>query len=388
MNIPRDDRIIYFDNAATTFPKPQSVIAAAVDCMSNYCGNAGRGSHPVAMRSAEEVYNAREAVASLFGGDPENVVFTLNTTYALNTAIKGVMARGGHILISNMEHNSVLRPIARISEIGRVRYDVFTAYSNRKRLTAKEILSDITSRLRPDTKAIACIHSSNICSYSLPIREIGQFCRRHGLTFILDAAQSAGHLPIDMEKDCIDILCMPAHKGLYSPQGLGIMVLRRGMRLDTLIEGGNGVRSRELTMGDSSPERYEGGTLCLPAIAGLSRGIEFIRQIGLDSIAAHEKRLWHMALERFDSIRRVKVYDTEDAGSVMLFNIDGYSPERVGELLADKGFCLRTGYHCAPLAHASLGSDGIGGVRIGFGIFNTESEVSSLCSAVSEIARS
>lgn len=388
MNYPQDNKLIYFDNAATTFPKPQSVIQATLDCMQNYCGNAGRGSHPIAMRSAEEVYSAREAVASLFGGEADNVVFTLNTTYALNMAIKGIMGRGGHILISNMEHNSVLRPIVRLAQGGKARYDVFTAYSCRKKLTAKEILSDITSRLRSDTKAIACIHSSNICSYSLPIREIGQFCRRHGLIFIVDAAQSAGHMPIDIEKDCIDILCMPAHKGLYSPQGLGIMILRRGLKLDTLIEGGNGVRSLDTSMGDCAPERYEGGTLCLPAIAGLNKGIELVRQIGIDAISAHEKSLWHMTLERLDGIRRVSIYDAEDAGSVMLFNIDGYSPERVGEMLADKGFCLRTGYHCSALAHKALGTEKIGGVRIGFGVFNTEGEVDALCRAIDEIAHS
>ena len=388
MNYPQDNKPIYLDNAATTFPKPQSVIQATLDCMQNYCGNAGRGSHPIAMRSAEEVYNAREAVASLFGGEPENVIFTLNTTYALNMAIKGIMGRGGHILISNMEHNSVLRPIVRLAQGGKARYDVFTAYSCRKKLTAKEILSDITSRLRSDTKAIACIHSSNICSYSLPIREIGQFCRRHGLIFIVDAAQSAGHMPVDVEKDCIDILCMPAHKGLYSPQGLGIMILRRGLKLDTLIEGGNGVRSLDTSMGDCAPERYEGGTLCLPAIAGLCKGVEFVRQLGIANIAAHEKALWNMALEQLDTIRRVKIYDTEDAGSVMLFNIDGYSPERVGEMLSERGFCLRTGYHCSALAHKALGTEKIGGVRIGFGVFNTESEVDALCRAIDEIAHS
>ena len=387
MNNLRDSKIIYFDNAATTFPKPPGVTRAVIDCMESYCGNAGRGSHHLAMRSAEAVYNAREAVASLFSAEPENVVFTLNTTYALNMAIKGVMGRGGHVLISNMEHNSVLRPIARLSQDGRSRYDVFTAYSRHKRLTPKEILSDITSRLRPDTRAIVCIHSSNICSYSLPIREIGQFCRRHGLTFIVDAAQSAGHIPINMEQDCIDILCLPAHKGLYAPQGVGIMILRRGMRIDTLIEGGNGVHSLDLSMGDSAPERYEGGTLCLPAIVGLSRGIEFINQIGLDTIAAHEKKLCQRLLERFDSIRRINVYDSEDAGGVILFNVDGIASDRVGELLSAKGFCLRTGFHCSALAHRSLSTDRIGGVRISFGIFNTENEVDALCSAVSDIAR-
>ena len=387
MNTARDKRIIYFDNAATTFPKPQAVTNEALYCMESYCGNAGRGSHMLAMRSAEAVYNAREAVASLFSAEPENVVFTLNTTYALNMAIKGVCARGGHVLISNMEHNSVLRPIARLAADKKIRYDVFKAYDRQRKLTPKDILADITSRLRSDTKAIVCIHSSNICSYSLPIREIGQFCRRHGILFIVDAAQSAGHLPISIVDDCIDVLCLPAHKGLYSPQGVGIMIMRQGLKIDTLVEGGNGVRSLELGMGDSAPERYEGGTLCLPAIAGLSKGVEFVRQIGIEAIAAHEKKLWIRTFERLSSIRRVKIYDRENAGGVMLFNLEGISPDTLGELLSSKGFCLRTGFHCTSLAHKALGTLDGGGVRIGFGIFNTEQEVDALCNEIAAITR-
>ena len=387
MNTARDKRVIYFDNAATTFPKPQAVTNEVLYCMESYCGNAGRGSHPLAMRSAEAVYNAREAVAALFSAEPENVVFTLNTTYALNMAIKGVSARGGHILISNMEHNSVLRPVSRLAADKKIRYDVFKAYDKHKRLTPKEILSDITSRLRSDTRAIVCIHSSNICSYSLPIREIGQFCRRHGILFIVDAAQSAGHLPISMIDDCIDVLCLPAHKGLYSPQGVGIMILRTGLRIDTLIEGGNGVRSLELGMGDGAPERYEGGTLCLPAIAGLYRGVEFVKQIGIETIAAHEKKLWMRTFERLSSIRRARIYDSQDAGGVMLFNLEGISPDTLGELLSAKGFCLRTGYHCTALAHKALGTIDGGGVRIGFGIFNTEQEVDALCNEIAAITK-
>ena len=387
MNTARDKRIIYFDNAATTFPKPQSVTNEVLYCMESFCGNAGRGSHMLAMRSAETVYNAREAIASLFSAEPENVIFTLNTTYALNMAIKGVCARGGHILISNMEHNSVLRPIARLAADKKIRYDVFKGYDSKKKLTPKDILSDITSRLRSDTKAIVCIHSSNICSYSLPIREIGQFCRRHGIRFIVDAAQSAGHLPISIADDCIDVLCLPAHKGLYSPQGVGIMILRQGLRIDTLIEGGNGVSSLELGMGDGSPERYEGGTLCLPAIAGLCRGVEFVKQIGIDAIASHEKRLWMRAFERLSSIRGVKIYDRENSGGVMLFNLEGIAPDTLGELLSAKGFCLRTGYHCTALAHKALGTLDGGGVRIGFGMFNTEQEVDALCSEISAITK-
>jgi len=379
--------VIYFDNAATTFPKPQSVLNSAYECMSEYCGNAGRGSHPIAMMSAEKVFEARVALADFFGSSTENVVFTLNTTHALNMAIKGVMSGGGHMLISNMEHNSVLRPAAAMAKNNILRYDVFKAYDKDKVLTPKEIIGNIISKLRRDTKMLTCIHSSNICSYSLPIREIGEFCRRHGILFCVDAAQSAGHLPINMEKDSIDILCLPAHKGLYSPQGCGIMMIRKGLgKLSTIIEGGNGVNSLELSMGNESPERYEGGTLCTPAIAGLVSGINFVKSFGLKSISDHECKLWRHTYDRLSSIKDLTVYDDTE-GSVLLFNINGIPADDMGTLLSDRGFCLRTGYHCSPLAHKALGTAEGGAVRIGFGIFNTEKEVDSLCLAIRDIVR-
>ena len=381
------NNVIYFDNAATTYPKPQSVNQAAIECMEQYCGNPGRGSHTLAMMSSEKVFEARDKIAELFGADCQRVIFTLNTTYALNMAIKGVMSGGGHILISNMEHNSVLRPVADLASSGKVRYDVFKAYDKSRALTDKEIVSNIISKLRSDTKMLVCIHSSNICSYTLPIREIGLFCRRHEIIFAVDAAQSAGHLPIDMGQDNIDILCLPAHKGLYSPQGCGIMILRDSLVLDTLIEGGNGINSLEVSMGKSSPERYEGGTLCTPAIAGLCAGVDFVRNIGIDSIARHERALFCLARDALLDIDNVKLYAPEHEGSVLLFSIDGMDSDEVGNMLSEKNFCLRSGYHCSALAHTSLGTAKGGGVRIGFGIFNTQSELDRLVCEIKEIAK-
>ena len=378
--------IIYFDNAATTYPKPESVIMSTVDCMKNYCGNPGRGSHPIAMKSAEKVFEAREAVAEMFGASPENVVFTLNTTYALNMAIKGVMSSGGHALISNMEHNSVLRPLARLAKDNVARYDTFKAYERGKRLSTPEIIDNIIKRLRPSTKMLICVHSSNICSYSLPIREIGMLCRRYGIIFCVDAAQSAGHLPINMTDDFIDVLCLPAHKGLYSPQGVGIMILRDGFSLPTtLVEGGNGVNSLDLSMGKLSPERYESGTICTPAIAGLCAGLDFIQSFGIDSIAKHEEKLWYESADRLSSISGVTIYDNTPGG-VLLFNLDGIPADDVGERLSHQGICLRTGYHCAPLAHKALGTPEGGALRLGFGIFNTVRELDSLYVALKQLS--
>lgn len=380
--------IIYFDNAATSYPKPQSVIMSALDCMENYCGNPGRGSHYLAMKASEKVYEAREAVAEMFGGKPENTVFTLNTTYALNIAIKGIMSRGGHMLISNMEHNSTLRPAAALKKSCVADYDVFTAYQRGKKLSDKEVISGVIARLKKDTKMLVCIHSSNICSYTLPIREIGAFCRRHGIIFAVDAAQSAGHIDIDMKRDNIDILCLPAHKGLYSPQGCGIVIFGDSIPhlCATFIEGGNGYNSLDLTMGDSSPEKFEGGTLCTPAIAGLVSGVGFVRSFGVEAIADHEKSLWERAYDQLSEMPNIEVYDNT-AGSVLLFNARNIPADALGAELSKNGFCLRSGYHCAPLAHKALSTPEGGALRIGFGIFNTPSEVDALCHCLKSIIK-
>ena len=379
------DRIIYFDNAATTFPKPQGVLDTFYDCAANWCGNAGRGSHPIAMRSAEAIYSTRESLASLFGASAENVVFSLNTTYALNLAIKGTMRRGGHVLISDLEHNSTLRPVAQLMRERKISYDVFPTQRGGAPLPTAEIILGIISRLRRDTRMICAIHTSNICSYSLPISEIGALCRRHGLLFCVDAAQAAGHCEINMAKDHIDVLCLPGHKGLYAPQGVGAVILGENVTLDTLIEGGNGVNSRELSMGLVSPERYEGGTLCTPAIVGLNKGVEFIQGLGISTIAAHEKELYKRAYFSLSEIDGMKIYSRE-SGSILLFNMDGIHPDEVGEELGKRGICVRTGYHCSPLAHKALETADGGAVRVSFSVFNTEKEIDELCAAVKSLA--
>ena len=380
--------IIYFDNAATTFPKPQSVIMSTLDCMESYCGNPGRGSHHLALKASEKVFEAREAVAEIFSSKAENVAFTLNTTYALNIAIKGIMSRGGHMLISNMEHNSTLRPAAALKRSGIADYDIFIAYQKGKKLGEKEIISNIISKLRRDTKMLVCIHSSNVCSLTLPIREIGAFCRRHGILFVVDAAQSAGHTDIDMQRDNIDVLCAPAHKGLYSPQGCGIVVFGDDIPhlCSTFIEGGNGYSSLDLTMGDSSPEKFEAGTLCTPAIAGLVSGVGFIKSLGTDTVSLHEKVLWSRAFEQLSEMKEIEIYD-DTPGSVLLFSARDISADALGNALSERGFCLRSGYHCAPLAHKALNTPEGGALRLSFGIFNTQNEVDSLCRSVKELLK-
>ncbi len=375
------NKLIYLDNAATTFPKPACVSGAVDECIRTFCGNSSRGSNPLALKSAEKIFECRCLLADTFGCLPENVIFTYNTTYALNMAIKGVMKGGGHILISNMEHNATLRPVASLQRDGLIEYNTFDAYGK----THTEIIEDIDRKIRPDTRAICCLHTSNICSYSLPIEKIGKYCHDAGLIFICDGAQAGGHIPIDMKKCNIDILCLPAHKGLYGIQGCGVMLLKENISLSTIVEGGNGVNSLDYFMGDESPEKYEAGTLSTPAIVGLGEGLKFLNSKKTGEIQAHSQRLFNHAKKLLEGIPNVKIHDAS-AGSVLLFNINNISCDEVGEIFSKNNVCVRTGYHCAPLAHRALGTYGTGGIRVSFGVFNTNSHIEILASLTEDIS--
>ena len=379
--------MIYLDNAATSFPKPRSVCDEVYKCMRFYCGNSGRGSHTLAMAAAEKIYECREAAASLFGcSSPENIIFTLNTTQALNMAIKGTLQRGDHVIISDMEHNSVFRPIYKLAQKGVIEYDIFDSMTLEPNRSPVRICAKIAKLLRPNTKIVICAHASNICSAELPIKEISEFCHRHKVLLALDAAQSAGHLPINMEKLNIDIVCAPGHKGLLGPAGSGILALRSGMVLDTIMEGGNGILSLQGSMPDFSPERYEVGTMAVPAIAGLYEGIKIVSQIGVDNINKHENMLYAHAIDGLKQIKNIRTYAPDHTGAVLLFNIENIDAEELGKKLNEAGICVRSGFHCAPLAHKTLKTSDSGAVRISFGIYNTLSDIEVLCETLKKIA--
>ena len=382
--------MIYFDNAATTFPKPASVSTEVGRCIRSYCGNPGRGAHALSRAAAEKIYECREEAAGLLGLDaPENVVFTVNTTAALNMAIKGLLRQGDHVLISDMEHNSVWRPIDRLAREGQISYDVFSTLcrEDETHRTPENICREIERKLRRNTRAIICAHASNICSETLPLEAIGALCRRHGVFFVVDAAQSAGILPIHMEKMHIDVLCVPGHKALYGIPGSGMMLLAQGIKLNTLIEGGNGVHSLDAAMPDISPERYESGTLPLPAIAGLCEGIRFVRRAGVEAIGEHEARLCRRLQEMLMNTQGVKVYAPQFVGSTLLFSVDGMPSDAVGRALDTRGFCVRCGFHCAALGHATLGTPADGAVRVSFGYFNRPAETEAFYRSLREIQR-
>ncbi len=380
-------KMCYLDNAATSFPKPKSVIREVGACLRDYCGNAGRGSHKLSLSAANKIYSCRESICSLLNlNKPENIVFAPSCTYGLNLIIKGVLRHGDHVLISDMEHNSVWRPIKRLSYEGRITFDAFSALSFPER-TEDELLREIQSKIRKNTRLVICNHQSNVCSYSLPISKIGELCKKMNVLFALDVAQSIGHYNIDMQNFHIDFLSAPGHKGLYGVQGSAFVAINSDTPLDTLIEGGNGIYSLTPDMPDFAPERYEVGTLPLPAIAGLHEGIKEVQNRGINAISEHERTLFRRLRDGLLNIRGANVYLPELEGSTLLFNINGFSAERIGAYLDEQNICVRAGFHCSALAHTALGTQNTAAVRTSFGIFNTEKDIDRLLSVLRKVEK-
>lgn len=374
--------MIYFDNAATTFPKPRSMSVEIERCIREYCGNPGRSGHILSIKAAEKIYECRETLSDFFGSDkPENVVFTMNTTYALNIAVKTLYKPGSHVLISNMEHNSVLRPIAELQKQGELTYSVFDAMG-----TTEDILLELKSKMRKNTGMLVMLHASNICGRIFPLREIGAFCKQHNLIFIVDAAQSAGIAEIRIKDWGIDALCAPAHKGLYGPQGLGFVIFGEKVPIRTLIEGGNGVNSLSLDMGMELPESLEGGTLPTPLIAGLNASVQWLKKIGVQSINTHEVSLASLLCERLRCIRGSILYgpDTPEAG-IVLYRNQNIPVNDLASALDTRNICTRSGFHCAPLAHETLRTGKNGALRISIGFFNTRKEIDDLYAVINSI---
>ena len=379
-------RPIYLDNAATSYPKPPAVISAVGDCMKYRGGNPGRGAHRLSLEAAGEIYTCREVAARTFGAEPERVIFTLNTTHALNLAIKGLLGRdGGHILCSDLEHNAVYRPLYKLAREGRATFDVFPTFPTARLWSPSRILSSLATKVRPDTRMVVCTHASNVCSAVLPIEEIGAFCRRRGLYFVVDGAQSAGVYDLNVDRMGITALCLPGHKGLMGPQGTGMLILGKGVTLDTLTEGGNGMDSLRGEMSEDTPERYEAGTLQTPAIAGLRAGMEFVESVGLETIREHERRLGVYLRDELLSLPRVKVYAPHREGGVVLFSVEGYASDEVGARLDREGICVRPGFHCAALAHRTLETPEGGAVRASMGWWTKERDVEGILRVVKRL---
>ena len=376
--------MIYLDNAATTFPKPPEVSRAVYRFMTETAANPGRSGHALSMAAAREVYRCREEAAALFHAPgPECVAFTLNATYAINMAMKGAV-RGGHVVTSGLEHNAVMRPLTALREQG-VTYDTAAVDLRDDDATVE----NFRRLLRPDTVMVACTHASNICGRVLPAQRIGELCREHGILFLLDASQTAGVLPIDMQRMHVDFLCTAGHKSLYGPMGTGLLITAKGENLATLVEGGTGSNSVDLNQPDFMPDRMESGTINAPGIAGLRAGMEFIRRTGMGRIRAHEEQLMRQLYDGLAAIPGVRLYTPRpEIGYVPVvgFNIGAMSSVDAVTRLDKMGFALRGGLHCAPTAHRAFGTLEQGMIRAGIGAFNTSAEIRSLLGAVKNIA--
>ena len=380
------EKIIYLDNAATTFPKPPEVISEITGIMRYSCGNPGRSSHRIALAASDIVFECREKLGSFFGCDPENVIFTSSATHSVNLAVKTVLHRGDHVLISDIEHNSVLRPIAALAEKGMISYSIYRAFED-----ADQQLREIRHLIRPSTAMICACHHSNIFNFISPIHEIGRFCRNNGIIFLVDASQSAGSVSINMRNDCIDLLCAPGHKGLYGPPGIGFALFGDRFSIphnlpDTFTEGGNGINSTERSMPDFLPERLEAGTLAVPAIGGLSKGIDFVRGYRNGELYRNETQLCSAMRDRLKELPHIKIHGKR-CGSILLFSVSGCDSEEFASMLDRFGICVRAGLHCAPLAHKKLGTPENGAVRVSFGAFNTIHDVNEFCAVTEKLLR-
>ena len=378
--------MIYFDNAATTFPKPPSVAKEMLRCMREYGGNPGRSGHRLSLAAAEAVFDVRESLAEFFGIErPENIVFTANCTGALNLAISGIARRGDHFLISDLEHNSVLRTVAGLCRERGMSFDIFHALAS-----DDMILSEIEKKRKPNTRAVICTHASNICPRILPIARIGALCKKAKLLFIVDAAQSAGIYDISVMRDGISILCAPGHKGLYGPQGSGFAAFADDFdfsHFTVSAYGGNGKNSSEIDMGHEPPDSFEAGTLSTPSIVGLGEGLRFVKAHRRERIEAFENELFLHARKTLEKIPRVKLYLPDaEKGSLLLLGFEGISPSLIAEKLSDHGICTRAGLHCAPIAHRALGTGG-DALRISFSAMNTVAEVEAFAYILQTLLR-
>ena len=376
--------MIYLDNAATSRRKPQEVIDAVVFAMTSL-GNAGRGTTEAALDAARTIYGARDKIAGFFGvKNPKQVVFTANSTESLNIAIHGLIKPGDHVISSVMEHNSVLRPLYEREEAG-AELTLIECDEKGRLLT-----DDIEGNIRDNTRAIVLTHGSNLTGNVNDIERVGRIAKAHGLLFIVDASQTAGVLPIDVEKMNIDVLCFTGHKSLLGPQGTGGMCVREGLEIEPLKRGGSGVDTYNRHHPSEMPTALEAGTLNGHGIAGLSAAIDFIEKTGIDEIREKEQSLMKRFVEGVRDIPGVKLYgdfDAEVRCPVVALNIGSADSSEISDILSmDYDIATRPGAHCAPKMHESLGTVEQGAVRFSMSYFNTGEEIDAAICAVREIS--
>ncbi len=377
--------MIYLDNAATTMHKPQCVIDAVVQAMSSM-GNAGRGANDASLSASRMIYDTREKLCSLFGGDnPKQIVFTNNSTESLNIAIRGLLNPGDHVITTMLEHNSVLRPLYEMEKRG-VRLTIVK--SDKK---GRLCIDDIENAICDDTKMIVCTNGSNLTGNYIDVGAIGEIAHKRGVLFVVDASQTAGVFPIDVKKMNIDVLCFTGHKGLLGPQGTGGMYVREGLEIRPLKSGGTGVQTYNKEQPKEMPVALEAGTLNGHGIAGLHAALSYLEETGIDTIREREQQLMRKFYEGVKDIPEVTVYgdfDQKERCAVVPLNIGDYDSGEVSDaLLVDYGISTRPGGHCAPLMHEALGTVEQGAVRFSFSHYNTDEEVDTAIRAIRELAQ-
>lgn len=379
--------MIYFDNAATTLKKPDTVAKAVFEAINSFA-NASRGSYESSLNSERIILETRERIVKLFNGySPNYVAFTSNSTEALNTAIKGIINnyQDTHIITTSLEHNSVLRPLYEIEELGS---EITIIKAN---INGEIDYDEIEKNIKLKTKAIICTHASNVTGDVLDIDFIGNLCAKHNILFILDASQSAGSIDIDMKKSNIDIVCFTGHKGLMGPQGTGGLCIKKGMEIKPLKTGGSGIKTYSKTQPENMPTRLEAGTLNGHSIAGLNAALKFIEKEGIEKIRKHEKELanyFYNSIKNIDNIKFYGNYNTDNRTSIVALNIGSIDSGKISDILASEfDIATRSGGHCAPLMHNSLNTVKQGIVRFSFSYFNTIDEIEIGINAVKDISK-
>jgi cysteine desulfurase family protein len=380
--------MIYLDNAATSWPKPEIVYQTMDRFMREKGGNPGHGSHSLAMAAKQVVDEARTLTARLIEApEIERLVFTLNCTDSINLALKGLLKPGDHVITSTLEHNAMVRPLRKLETLG-----VKVTWLKPSAQSGAVAVEDIAGAINASTKLIAMIHASNVNGAIQPIADYGGVARKHNLLFLVDAAQTAGHFPLNVAADKVDLLAFSGHKGPLGPPGVGVLYIGPRVALDTIREGGTGIASESETQPDILPNKFESGTVNSPGIAGLGAGLKFLREMTLPEVALHEGKLVLRLIEGLASIPGVSIFHAPNKtkqAPVISFNLKGYEPGEAGAIL-DQAFDIkvRSGLHCSPAAHKSLGTFPRGTLRISPGIFNTQDEIDQTLSAISILSRS
>ncbi|WP_427340727.1 aminotransferase class V-fold PLP-dependent enzyme [Caloranaerobacter sp. DY30410] len=378
--------MIYFDNAATTYPKPEEVYQAMLESMKEFGANPGRSGHKLALKAGRAIYETRELLSKLFNiENPMNIIFTLNATEGLNLGIKGILKSGDHVITTSMEHNSVLRPLKALENIG-----VETTIIQCDK-TGMIDIKDIEKNIKQNTKMIITTHASNVTGTLFPIDEISKIAHKNGLLYMVDAAQTAGVYDIDVKSMNIDILVFPGHKSLLGPQGTGGIYIREGIDVMQMKEGGTGSKSESLIQPEMLPDKFESGTPNTPGIVGLGAGVKFILKTGIENIRKHEEELTEHFIEELKKIDKVKIYgpcDVKKQAPVVSINLGEEDSSEVSYIL-DRVFniAVRPGLHCAPLAHKTIGTFEQGVVRFSIGYFNIHEDIENAIKAIREIAK-